>query len=230
MRLSNSSAVVGAVAGVWAVFGISGAHAQSERFAGTYGGLHGGYSFAAKSDEIGVRNFATNVFVDNYGPLRPSGLFGGVQIGHNFSSGGLILGIEADVSAGKISSTHTETRSGLTVTGKGDLNALSTLRAKAGVLLTPTTLAYVTGGLTVAKYDYQVAYAGALNGTLSKSDTVLGWTGGAGLEFALDKNWSFKTEALYLNLQKARTINDGKISTIEHLQQAQVRLGLNYKF
>jgi outer membrane immunogenic protein len=212
------------------MLGALGAQAQSDRFAGTYGGLHGGYAFSARSDEVGVRNFATGVFVDNYGPLRPSGVFGGIQLGHNFRSGGLILGLEADVSAGKISTSRAETRSGLTVASKGELNGFGTLRAKVGVAVSATTLAYATAGVTFAKYDYQVAYSGALNGTLSKSDTALGWTVGAGMEFALDKSWSLKTEALYLNLLSARTINDGKISTIEHLQQGQLRLGLNYKF
>jgi outer membrane immunogenic protein len=227
MRISGLSAALGAAA---TLFCSVGAQAQSDRFAGTYGGFHGGYSFSARPDEVGVRNFTTNAFVDNYGPLRPSGAFGGVQLGHNLSSGGLILGLEGDLSAGKISGSRTETRSGLTVAAKSDMNALGTLRAKAGVVVAPGTLAYVTGGLAVSKYDYQIAYAGALNGTLSKSETSLGWTGGGGLEFAIDKNWSFKTEALFMNLLRARTINDGKISTIEHLQQAQVRAGVNYKF
>ncbi len=230
MRMSGLTLGRGAAVLAFCFNFVAPANAQSDRFTGTFGGFHGGYGFSAKSDELGVRNFKTAAFVDNYGPLRPSGAFGGVQLGHNFRTGNLILGIEGDLSAGKISNSHSETRSGLTVTGKGDINSMATLRAKLGFTLTPSMLVYATGGLAVARYDYQIAYSGALNGTLSKSDTALGWAAGAGVEFAIDRNWSFKTEALYANFQKARTINDGTISTIQHLQQGQVRLGLNYKF
>ncbi len=229
-RFNGHAAAAGCLLGALA-FGAGTASAQSDRFVGTYGGVHGGYGFSAKTDEIGVRNYTTGAFVDNYGPLRPAGAFGGVQLGSNFNVGnGLILGLEGDLSAGKISNSHAETKSGLTVASKGEITTMATLRAKAGVMLAPSTLVYATGGLAVARYDYQIAYSGILNGTLSKNDTALGWTAGAGFEVAIDRSWSIKTEALYFNFQKARTINDGTISTIEHLQQGQVRVGLNYKF
>jgi outer membrane immunogenic protein len=202
----------------------------NDRFTGPYIGAHIGYAFSAAPDKIGVRDVATNAFIDTYGDIAPSGALGGLGLGYTTRSGGLLVGVDLDASLGKISDTEAVTKSGLTVSSKGDQMALATLRGRVGVPVSTTAQIFATAGLAVAKYDYSIAYAGILNGTLTRNVSTAGWTLGGGAEWAIDQKWSVKAEYLYLNLMKAKTITDGTISTIEHLQQSQIRLGLNHKF
>jgi outer membrane immunogenic protein len=206
------------------------AAAQSDRFAGPTIGLNLGYGFSAKPDELGVRQVSNNSFLENYGPLGPKGFLGGIGLGYGLRAGGLIVGADGDIAFGRITDTHTETKAGLTVTGKGTLSTLGTLRARVGVPVSPSAQVYLTGGLAGASYDYSLSYAGVLNGNLTRNSTTFGWAAGAGAEWAIDSQWSLKAEYLYLDLMKRRSITDGTISTIGHLQQSQIRAGLNYKF
>ena len=74
----------------------------------------------------------------------------------------------------------------------------------------------------------------AVNG----SDTTrLGWTAGAGVEWALNQNWSVKTEYLYVdlgsvsyrNLTNSLFTNTG-ITLSHNLTENIGRLGINYRF
>lgn len=230
MMLKSRCFAAAVVVGLGAASIAGSASAQSNRWSGAYGGIHGGYAFAAHGDTIGIRNFATDAFVDNYGTLRPNGGFGGAQIGYNIVNNGYLFGLEGDFGAGRITATTSATASGITAVSKGQLNSLGTLRARVGWATSPSAIVYATGGLAFGHYDYSIAYSGALNGTLSRSDVTFGWAVGAGTEWALNSNWSLKAEYLLLGLMPARTVNDGTISTIEHLSAHTLKLGLNYKF
>jgi outer membrane immunogenic protein len=201
-----------------------------DRFTGPYIGLHAGFGFPAKLDDVGIRDATLNSFIDTYGNLGPKGVLGGFGVGYSTRIGGLLAGFDLDASLGKISDAAAATKSGLTVASRGDTASLATLRGRIGVPLTPSTQIFATAGLAAANYNYEIAYSGVLNGTLTRNASTFGWSAGAGAEWAIDAKWSFKAEYLYLALMKARTITDDTISTIEHLQQAQVRAGLNYKF
>jgi outer membrane immunogenic protein len=100
---------------------------------------------------------------------------------------------------------------------------LGTVRGRLGYLWTPTMLVYATGGLT-----YGGVYANvnqwattSLNTSLalgpiggfgplgtnhsfvgggSKSETLVGWNVGGGLEWMFMPNWSLKAEAIYWNM------------------------------
>jgi outer membrane immunogenic protein len=103
---------------------------------------------------------------------------------------------------------------------------LGTVRGRVGYLFTPTLLAYVTGGLTYGGVyanvnNYGVSsstinayhYDGSLDsqdsgrgfshtfiGGGNKSQTLVGWNVGGGLEWLLSPNWSVKAEAIYWNM------------------------------
>ena len=154
------AATVGSTAGV----------AESDRWSGAYGGFLAGYAFPGNTDQVGVRNFKTDAFINNYGPLGPRGAFGGAQIGYNVFSQGVLLGVEGDYAFGKISASSNVTASGLNVASHSQLNSFGTLRARIGTEVAPAMLLYATGGLAFGKYDYTVAYAGTLNGTLQSEE------------------------------------------------------------
>jgi outer membrane immunogenic protein len=107
---------------------------------------------------------------------------------------------------------------------------LGTVRGRVGYLFTPTMLLYATGGLTYGGvyanvHNYAVSTSnvtetyykkdGSLDGTPysspysynhtfvgggNKSQTLVGWNVGGGLEWMFMPNWSLKAEAIYWNM------------------------------
>ena len=83
-----------------------------------------------------------------------------------------------------------------------------TVRARAGYLVTPTLLAYVTGGLAYGQTNvnaamFSVDTAGVVppeTGGTSYGSVHAGWTAGAGVEWMFLPNWSAKLEYLYYDL------------------------------
>jgi outer membrane immunogenic protein len=107
---------------------------------------------------------------------------------------------------------------------------MGTVRGRVGYLFTPTMLLYATGGLTYGGVYANVnsavmtniapKYSGAMAETLSfgemssgssssnytfvgggnKSQTLVGWNVGGGLEWMFMPNWSLKAEGIYWNM------------------------------
>jgi outer membrane immunogenic protein len=88
------------------------------------------------------------------------------------------------------------------------LNWLDTLRGRVGLTVTPTILAYVTGGLAVGNVSTTDTISGtnALAGgapvvaSFNSSSTRAGWTIGGGLETVLGGRWTGKIEYIYVDL------------------------------
>jgi outer membrane immunogenic protein len=101
---------------------------------------------------------------------------------------------------------------------------LGTARARLGYAGWNNLLPYVTGG----------AAFGNIKGTVggaSVTKTNIGWTAGAGLEYAFLGAWSAKVEYLYADLGKA-TCPAGTCTfdTDVKFKANLVRVGLNYRF
>lgn len=172
--------------------------------------------------------------------LNKSGFIGGVQAGYNWQSGMFVTGVEADINYvdAKKSATYASLLGPVT-TAKSDMNWLGTARVRAGVAIDRLFL-YGTGGLAFGQVKNSAAIYAFNGGPLaywgSKNDTRMGWTLGAGAEYAITNNLTVKGEYLYYNLGKktiavnptnavganfgAKFKNDGHI----------VRAGLNWKF
>ncbi|WP_314947416.1 outer membrane protein [Bradyrhizobium cosmicum] len=78
----------------------------------------------------------------------------------------------------------------------------ASLRGRAGHLLTPSTLAYVTSGLAWQHFDVtSLCVSGTCNdatpASVSNSATRTGWTLGGGIETALWGNWLLRAEYRY---------------------------------
>ncbi len=93
------------------------------------------------------------------------------------------------------------------------------MRARAGVAF-DRALIYATGGL---------AY-GEVNNSFNNSDDVsVGWTIGAGVEYAFTNNLTAKVEGLYVNLEQ----DDDDLPVIVGQDETEfgvIRAGLNFKF
>lgn len=185
---------------------------------------------------------------------KPAGIIGGAQAGYNWQQGRTLVGVEADVSGTDIhSSSDFSGPVGVTRFVHSDqrLEWLATLRGRIGFLATEQFLLYATGGLAVGQVNTNAsltttvpnnvpaclaANIGVCFGTSDRS-TRIGWTAGAGGEFAFSPNWSVKAEYLFVSLDRtnstgldtrfnpplrfvADTRNDFHIA----------RVGVNYRF
>jgi outer membrane immunogenic protein len=148
--------------------------------------------------------------VDN-SPTRPSGIVGGVEGGYNWQRGWFVLGAEADIQL----SGADDTISPFEFSNRW----FGTVRARGGVALN-NVLLYGTGGLS-----YGDLRAQSFN--LTETHTTVGWVAGAGVEVALNPNWSAKAEWLYLQLSDSTFSLTGASNGFSGNI---LRVGANYHF
>jgi outer membrane immunogenic protein len=201
-------------------------------WAGWYIGLNAGANWQRSADTFGYAGGdlpVTNVHT------KSTGFIGGGQIGYNWQAGNFVYGLEGDISGlGGHSNAAITTPGGSGKSISNQITWLSTVRARGGLLIDPTTLAYVTGGLAVGgvKNSFQGS-PGLIGFNKSESTTRVGWTIGGGLEHMLNNHWTVAVEGLFVDLGKssATTIGPGAAKTAHFSNQAAIgRLKLNYKF
>ena len=185
---------------------------------------YGGDSFTYDVDVLGTPVAAASV--------TSSGFFAGGQIGYNYQfANNIVLGLETDLQWSDISGTVSASVLGLPVVSAGSsIDYFGTIRARLGYAI-DRFLPYITGGVAYGKTGTDVTVFGF--SPLSASTTSWGWTIGAGGEFAVTNNWTFKAEYLYVDLGNSdvqATVvapgvvigNDSKFHTF--------KAGVNYKF
>jgi outer membrane immunogenic protein len=192
-----------------------------------------------------------NVAVGATGPLSAKGFTGGVQAGYNWQNGSMLFGVEADINAFSVKGSRSAAIASTTSTSIFNPSTsistdwLSTLRGRAGFVVAPAVLLYATGGLAVAKATLSNTYtttndpADVAAGASSTSKTLVGWTVGGGVEWALSRNWSVKGEYLYADLgsisaatavTQVASPSPNILATSTHLRTNIARAGINYKF
>lgn len=186
--------------------------ADTFSWTGGYIGLNAGY--AGGQNKLDLSNGISAK--DN-----ASGFIGGVQAGYNWQFDRTIVGIETDFQGGSLKSD-----ADLSVFGgnpEAKINWFGTTRARLGYTPVDRFMVYATGGVAYGKVKASL-------GDFSVSDTRVGYTVGAGAEYAVTNNVTLKTEYLYTDLGKLKfDVNDavsGEVKTPFHT----VRVGVNYKF
>jgi outer membrane immunogenic protein len=154
--------------------------------------------------------------------IHPNGFIGGGQIGYNYQTGAVVVGLETDFQGANLRGNANAAASVapnfpgalLTTAGTGSekIDWFGTLRGRLGWTPAAPLLVYMTGGLayghvqTGASFSEQAFISGVLNSSgstaISQSDTRAGWTAGGGLEWMLAPQWSIKGEYLYYDLGK----------------------------
>ena len=160
-------------------------------------------------------------------PHSITGLIGGYQAGYlRQLSSRVVLGIEADASF----TSHLDAPALIPAPFHTTIDYVGTVRARAGYA-SGTLLAYVTGGFAWGHSHININDApGAI--VSSPGQNQLGWTAGAGVEFAVSGNWSAKLEYDYTDLARRTYDLSGfglpavNVDPNIHL----VKLGLNYRF
>ena len=169
------------------------------------------------------------------------GVIGGFQSGYNWQVGQWVMGMESDLQAsGQKGDTRYCGLGGTTcavasIDASHRLSWFGTARSRLGMLVTPSTLLYGTGGVAYGqvKSDYTLNLANVPFATANFKDVKAGWTLGAGVEFAITGNWSTKLEYLYMDLGKNEiTARVGGVTTTfeRKLTDHIARVGVNYRF
>jgi outer membrane immunogenic protein len=186
--------------------------------------------------------------------LVPTLAAGGGQVGYNYQIQNWVLGIETDIQwsgqKGSLDFVCVGCGTGpsnITGSFSQKLKWLGTLRGRAGITVTPTILAYVTGGLAYGGVKTDGSVTGVTipgpvaTTTFSSSTTKTGWALGGGIEGIVSGNWTAKLEYLYVDLG---TVSGGPFATTaidtirvpvnasfsSRVTDNIVRVGLNYKF
>jgi outer membrane immunogenic protein len=201
--------------------------------------------------------------VSGYGTItfEAPAFIGGGQVGYNYQWRDLVLGIEADFSGlpGAVNHqhmNHSESSGGAEnygVDDKGKVDFMSTLRARIGIsFLDNKAMIYATGGAAYAHGDwdsyafyytpfYRTNYGYTYDAEWKGDDWRWGWTGGFGLEYALDCHWSIRGEALYTWLEADTKPMTGPKDSLWYQEGYRpkyrfeddlwsYRVGINYKF
>ena len=191
-----------------------------------------------------------------------SGIISGIQLGYNVQNGAFVYGVEADLGYMALSGSENAYLPPLVQNRQHDLNAsydssgglYGDLVARLGYTQ-DNILVYVKGGVAFINADFNANYVGANCTTTwgcdeynpstfeyGKSETLLGWTLGVGVEYALDSKWSLKAEYQHFDFESISFdhVGEHKFSNKYDVSQLQgsveieptvdvVKFGVNYK-
>jgi outer membrane immunogenic protein len=182
--------------------------------------------------------------------VTKTGVLGALQLGYNWQFDRWVLGTEADISGPRVGSTQNITRSAPTnfssaaTTYQTNVDYVGTVRGRLGGLVTPTLLAYATGGFAYGSVsrlysETQIGVGVQSSGTSQNIET--GWTAGGGLEWAVTDHITFRGEYLYVKLSgtnfttPSNNPNCGVPNACSFILSDDVRVqmarfGVNYKF
>lgn len=181
---------------------------------GFYAGLNVGYGWGHGE----VNSTTLGAFDDDI-----DGWLGGAQVGYNFSSGGMVFGMEADIQAANI--VYTEDLGGGDSFDIG-IGTFGTVRARIGADM-GMFMPYVTAGVAYGEHFYKLDVAGLPN--ISDSEWAFGWAAGVGAEAMLMDNVSLKAEYLYVDLGESTfNVLGDDITADSHAHTA--RIGVNFHF
>lgn len=171
-----------------------------------------------------------------YLPFDPSGAFGGLYAGYNYQfAGNFVVGAEGDVNYGDIrhgTTYHVSTGGTFpTDTGEGDERWFGSARARLGYAL-DRFLPFVTGGVAIAEYKNTLVAGTNPLFSGSYDHTLVGWTIGGGLEYAIASNLTLRAEYRYADYGHVTDTAAGTPRSVHttDLSTNDVRIGLAYKF
>ena len=218
-------------------------------WSGPYIGVNAGVSAGnfVNSDLSGSKN--NNNLPDQF-TANSRGFSGGGQLGYNyqFSNSNFVVGIEADFQGSTLEGAYDNVQiPGTTWRDGSKVDWWGTLRGRAGYAF-GNVLPYATGGLAYGHVGTNGSCSVAIGGFScdqsqgSIAGTHMGWTAGAGVEYAITHNLTFKVEYLYTDLGSVNFPNyylDAMFGGPTYLAGddmrtkttfSTIRVGLNYKF
>ena len=179
-----------------------------------------------------------------------SSAIGGLHTGYNWQFAPTwVAGIEGDWSWSRAGGSFTQPWVAIppavvippaSTSMSSKLDWVTSLRARFGYLVTPNVLAYATGGVAWAKFDYTANASAVLLGlsaVTAQSATQAGYAVGGGLEWAITNNWLLRGEYLFYRFDNAPNVVVPTIGSANPsgfswsgTTLSVVRGGLSYKF
>ena len=182
------------------------------------------------------------------GAANADGVLAGGQAGCNWQTGTLVLGLEGDFDyfhSNPNFSNNTNTLSDgvtpFTISQSLTTNYLATVRPRIGIGA-DRNLAYITGGVAFTRVTYTESYTdGAVPpgvGTATASRNLVGWTAGAGWEYAFADHWTVRAEYLIAGFPKTSALGvitdaaggSNALSGSSDVIIQLIRAGVNFKF
>jgi opacity protein-like surface antigen len=241
-RLLYSSVVMGALGAT----AMAAPQLPSFDWSGGYIGLQVGYGwteptakFAGFPEAAFAAQLSTLPAGTTFTPAG-KGFLGGIELGFNYQVGNFVFGAESDVSwsnaKGATSFSAVDPVSGAySYSTSQKLDWFGTLRGRFGFAAGDGLLIYGTGGLAFGRTtdSTSLAFAAGANYLGSRSSLRVGWTAGAGVEWAFAPNVSAKVEYLYYDLGRQTAVGLGgaigaETDTGFDVAGHVVRIGLNY--
>ncbi len=182
---------------------------------------------------------------------KTTGIFGG-KIGYNYQlTNQWVIGLETDFSSLRLNNSYTisgnpypQALYGSNFTNAESADWFGTLRGRVGYAH-DRVLYYGTGGIAYGHHAFSSSLVDiSVNGsnygyaTASNSGTSIGWSAGAGVDYALTNNWIISVEYLHADLghvSASGLITTGvPVTAVENFRSTiefdSVRAGLAYKF
>jgi outer membrane immunogenic protein len=182
-----------------------------------------------------ARNEPATAF-NNPGKLDNSSFRTSLYGGYNYQlNSRFVVGVDADLG---YSFDNKKTITGVPGLERGNRGTLQgqtdwdgSIRGRFGYLITPSIMAYAASGVAFKDAKYTADTARFVS---SESDTLVGWTIGAGLEAQLMGNWVARAEYRFNDYgDKNVTLNpgtSGQVGAKTNLNENVVTVGLAYKF
>ena len=204
---------------------------------GFYAGVQAGYAFGRTT--VTETSLTTTPVTVNVG--RPDGFIGGLHVGYNVSTqslpvfgklvpgfgSGFVLGIEGDVDG---VSDHAVSSFGV-ITESFRNVVQGSARGRLGIAV-DRALFYATGGAAFA--DFQDTFTSG-RGFDEFSHTLVGYTVGGGLEYAVANNVSIRAEYRYSDFGNYNSLSfaafrPNVVNNAERVTIQRVQVGISYKF
>ena len=182
------------------------------------------------------------------GGANADSVLAGSQAGCNWQTGMLVLGLEGDFdyfhsnpNFGNNTNTLSDGVTPFTISQSLTTNYLATVRPRIGIGA-DRNLAYITGGVAFTQASYTESYTdGAAPpgvGTATASRNLVGWTAGAGWEYAFADHWTVRAEYLIAGFPKTSAVGaitdagggSNPLSGSSDVTIQLIRAGVNLKF
>ena len=208
------------------------ATSKSYDWNGAYIGINGGYG--SSNSDINNIYFGGTPSPGDDGKLSMTGGLAGGQLGYNYQSGNIVLGVEADLDYASLKGNHLFDFGGNPVNLDGELKSIGTVRARLGYAI-DNLLIFATGGVAYGLTHATLTSVVPPTISASGSKSYTGFTVGGGIEYGLSKNWTVKAEYLHADFGKRSntyvfTGDIAEATADTSLKSNIVRVGLNYKF
>lgn len=188
----------------------------SRPYVGIFGGVAAG-DFKYSTNALGV---------DSELSLSGGGLAGGLRVGYDYATNSFLVGAVADVAITSIKTSGAFSSGGLSGDLEARVSALGTIRGRVGVTQ-KNNLYYLHGGAAFGRVDISDTGT-AVPGIID--NTRVGFTLGAGYEYAISSNASFQTEYSYTDLGSYDIYSVGPVKVSEHVSFHKIASGFNIRF